>query len=238
MTDMSTDAHDLFTAFLKNHDTTEPRNGSVGNVRKAAFRAALGELGAEKVRDLNPRDQDILIQAFRIPDGNDRRLRPSAEGFCTGQQADRTGPAINLDRAVELARETGENHDACVCFLKAQADGHGYQKAARVYAQRTGEAALACASMMNRIMVKDRELSEAAAQKDGKLWTIRGAVSYGRVDFLIVNGRSSKTLEAMVSVEFPDAIGVIELTTMGTRLDAMTRAAELVNLQEYGFRFL
>lgn len=212
MTDMS-----RFEDYLKNPG---PRTEAT-EARLAAFRAALKVFGADRVTDLNDRQKDALAEGLRI-----------------GPQPGRASRAISLIRAGELARETGESRDACVRFLEAQADGHGYQEAARVYAQRTGEAALACASMMNRIMVKDRELSEAAAQKDGKLWTIRGAVGAGRVDFLIANGRSSKMLEAMISIEFPSAYGVVEITTMGTRLDAMARASELVNLQEYGFRFL
>lgn len=222
---MNTDTHDLFSAFLNNRDTAEPRKEAVSNVRKAAFRAALGELGAEKVRDLNPHDQDLLIEAFRIPNSIDRRPQP--------------GPAFSMMRAEQIAQEVGGDMGDVIRFLEAQAEGHGYQEAGRRLAARDRmRPPLDCIKRMSLIAAEDRRLSEIEAERDGKLWTIRGAMTFGRADFLIVNGRAGQMLEAMIAVEFPEAIGVVELVTMGDKKDARTRAAELVNVDEMSIRFL
>ena len=97
---------------------------------------------------------------------------------------------------------------------------------------------MVCHRLHCPLLVTSYTLSEAAAEADGKLWTARGAVSCNRVDFLIVNGLTSKLLESMIETDYPQAIGVVELTTMGTRHDAITEATRLVNVEEYSVRFL
>jgi len=148
------------------------------------------------------------------------------------------GPMISMTRAEELAQTTGRPFMWCVHFLEAQAEGKGVQEAVRAVCARNETPTLSAAKIMTEIMVKDRELSERDAEKDGKLWSIAGALAPNRVAFLIVNGRAGESLPAMANVELPTCYGIVETVTIGTRADAAKAALDLARADEYSIRFL
>jgi len=147
------------------------------------------------------------------------------------EQTEKPGPMISMTRAEELAQTTGRPYIWRVHYLEAQAEGKGVAEAVRAVCERNETPSLSAAHIMTEISRADRVLSERDAENDGLLWTIAGGLGLNKVAFLIVQGRGSATLDAMVNAEMPSCYGVVQSTTIGTKKDA-------AKADEYTIRFL
>lgn len=150
-----------------------------------------------------------------------------------------TGPAISMSRAEELAQTTGRPFMWCVHFLEAQAEGKGYKEAAKAVSERNGKPlTLKTAGIMREIMMKNTELSERDAEKDGRLWSALAAIKPHTVAMMVVCGRISAERREKFELDHEDAVGFMETSTIGTIRDARSTFACAVNTAELTMRFV